>query len=115
MGLFDFLIRDPKKLSFKSFIERVRRLEGDEVADEVQEKTIDGLLRLQPNLTLSEIETMKWGDVSFKIKRLEKQLMDELLAMDKVIALATSQSGGLSSFINDPGWGYSLENLDENR
>lgn len=115
MGLFDFLIKDPRRLSFKSFIGRVRRLEGDEVADNLQDEVIDKLLRLQPNLTLSEIEAMKWGDVSFKVKRLEKQLLDEIAALDKVIAIATSQSGGMSSFTNDPSWGYSLENLEDNR
>ena len=114
MGLFDFLIRDPRKLSCKSFIARVRRLEGDEVADRLQENVFNLLLRSQPNLALSEIEAMKWGDVSFRIKRVEKQLEDELRAMDNMIAVATSQAG-VSSFTNDPGWSYSLENLDEHR
>ena len=111
--VFGFLKRDPLELPFKDFIKRLVKDAGEEYAFKFRDSVVDLLLR-DSSLLYSDVEKMKWKDVSYKIKRIERQSQMELESLNTLIEAAMNTSKS-SSFFDEPGWQYGLENVDDMR
>lgn len=109
MGLLSFLKRDPMELSFKDFIKKLEKVSGSEYAYNFKDRVMDLLLK-DTSLLYSDIEKMKWKDISYKIKKIERQTQLELETLDAIIATAGNASKS-NDFLGDPSWQYGLENV----
>ena len=111
MGLLSFLKRDPMELSFKAFIKKLEKVSGTEYAYTFRDRVMDLLLR-DTTLLYSDIEKMRWKDISYKIKKIERQTQLELETLDTIIKTALGSSSS-SDFLDDPTWQYGLENVSD--
>lgn len=111
MGILDFLIRDPMEMTFKNFIKNLERKSGREYALAFRDKVLDLLLK-DKTLLYSDIEKMKWKDVSYKIRSTERQTRLELETLNTIIEKSVNVSKE-DAFFLDPSWQYGLENVSD--
>jgi hypothetical protein len=73
--------------SFKSYI-KFGKESGDETLIEqacrYEERIPHLLAEYYPSLSLSDIENMKWRDVQFKVSHIEKKLLAQVKALEKL-------------------------------
>ena len=86
--MFDFLKRDVDKLSFDSFLARLRKDKdpgSPMVAEQLLHDIPTTLISEYPMLTHDQIMKMSWGDVKFKLSYILEKRTKEVEVANKLI------------------------------
>jgi hypothetical protein len=73
--------------SFKSYLKFAKNSGDEELmekADDYETKVPHLLAEYYPGLSLSDIEDMKWKDVQFKVSHIEKKILAQVKAIEKM-------------------------------
>jgi len=103
MGILD-RFRSVDNLSFKSYINRLKRELGPEDVEQAYEAEIkipNLLLQYYPALSYRDIERMKWRDVKFRIGQIAKMVAEEVQVLEK---MGKPPTKGINRLLMEPGW-----------
>lgn len=111
--MFDWLrikiIKD-EDLSFRLYIRKSKKSKSEvlrENAHEFEYRVPELFMSYYPNMSYSEIQNMKWGEVDYRLRLVTKKMAEQY---EKLTSMKPNMNVNTSRLFDDLQWQYRLDN-----